>query len=636
MPFRRLGALIVALSIVGFPLAAQSTDAPPPVPGMTGEQIDAQAQIDALKDIPPNSWAYQSIVQLVNDGIIVGYPDGTFKGNRPMTRYEAVVMVERAVEYVTKQLANPQTAPQVSTADLDAVRGLLDQFRGDIDSMKIRVADIDSRLKTVETNQKTDEATANRAKLGAVYYVRAGDLNEQTAAYTNAFGAGPAALPPGTPLTGGNPGANSGNQGNSNKYIAGANSQGYGYQLLRLLLDGTLDSDFGYHIRLENRLYWDAPSAQLGSIGSVPGGSVAATPSLAGISTVNSYPANTSVRLNYAYAQYNDPSGFNASVGRVNETDGTLGLLYADQWNGATLGFNKYGLTARASYGYTWPEYDSVANNNPLAQQTPGGACTAAVSGAGTTFTKGCTGYTTQVLAAQLGYNVNKQLSIGAAYVDDINDDILDWNTNVCSLTGTAPAATGAHAGACQQFNGGPFIVPTAANGYAGAGAFDAVYANLAEGSVWARYADTFNKVPFSLEAEGSYRFGNDPNTGASWQQPYAVWVQGKLGWYNPTPFRPYIEAGYIGAGYNSLSPHSAITNGTSYDIQYQGNANGYALGYFGLHYWFSKYGRIGLIYQISDVLNGTTIPVASPTYASTFLTHDISNGVFLQTWLQF
>lgn len=342
------------------------------------------------------------------------------------------------------------------------------------------------------------------------------------------------------------------------------------------------------------------------------------------------------MRLNYAYAQYNDAGGFNASAGRVNETDGTLGLLFADQWNGATFGFNKYGVNLRASYGYTWPEYDSVANNNPLAQQTPGAACTAAVSGAGTTFTKGCTGYATQVLALQGSYNLNKQLSVGAAYVDDINDDILDWNTNVCSLTGIAPPATGTHAGACQQFTGGPFIVPTAANGYAGAGAFDAVYANLAEGSVFARYAGTVDKVPLSLEAEGSYRFGNDPNTGAAWQQPYALWVQGKLGWYNPTPYRPYLEAGYIGAGYNSLSPHSAITNGTSYDIQYQGNANGYQLGYVGLQYWFSRFGRIGLVYQISDVLNGTDVPVTSTTYASTYLTHDISNGIFLQTYLQF
>lgn len=650
MSFRHLGALIAALAIAGLPPAASSADAPPPVPGMTGERIDAQAQIDALKDLDPNSWAYQSIVELVNDGIIVGYPGGTFKGNRPLTRYEAAVMVERAVAYLTKKLANPQTAPQVTTGDIGALRALLDEFRGDIDALKIRVGDIDSRLKTVETNQKTDEAAANRAKFGAVYYVRAGSLSESTAAYTNAFPSGapgcaaaglPAcggalALPAGTPLTGGNPGANAGNQGSSNKYLAGANAEGYGYQLLRILLDGTLDTSFSYHVRLENRLYWSAPSAQLGSNAAFPGGTVATTPSLAGIATVNGYPANTSVRLNYAYAQYNDPSGLNASIGRLNETDGTLGLLWADQWNGATLGYGKYGLNARVSYGFTWPEYDSTANNNPLTQPAPGSSCAAVISGAATTFLSKCTGYATQVLSAQISDNVNKHLMLGAAYLDDINDQILDWNANVCSLTGIAPPATGAHAGMCQQYTGGSYITPATANGYAAAGAFTAPYVNLAEGAIFGRYQDAVGKIPFSLEAEGSYRFGNDPNTGTNWQQPYAVWVQGKLGWYNPTPFRPYLEAGYIGAGYNSLSPHNAITNGTSYDIQYQANAAGYALAYVGLHYWFSKYGRIGVIYQASDVLNGTTIPVASGTYAGTYLTHDISNGVFLQTWLQF
>lgn len=643
MSFQRLGALLAALAIAGFPLAARSADAPPPAPGMTSDLIDAQAQIDALKDIPSNSWAYQSIVSLVNDGIIVGYPDGTFKGNRPLTRYEAAVMVERAVSYLTKQLANPQTAPQVTQKDLDALRALLAEFHGDIDALKMKVSDLDSRLKTVEGNQKVDEAAANRAKFGAVMYDRAGTLSENTSAYTNAFPSsapgcaaagfascgGALGLPAGTPLTGGNPGANSGNQGGSNKYLAGANNQGYGYQLLRLTLDGTLDTSLSYHARLENRLFWSAPSAQDGGT-AFPGGFAATTPSS------GAYPSNTLVRLNYAYMQYNDPNGLNVAAGRLNETDGTLGLLWADQWNGATLGYNKHGLNARVSYGFTWPQYDSTTNNNPLTLQAPGAVCTTTISGVTTSFLGKCTGYQTQVFAAQAAYNVNKQITVGGAYLDDINDQMLDWNTNVCSLTGLAPSATGAHAGMCQQYAGGSYIAPTAANGYAGAGAFTAPYVNLAEGSVYARYQGAFNRIPVSLEAEGSYRFGSDPNTGNAWHQPYAVWVQGKLGWFNPTLDRPYLEAGYIGAGYNSLSPHSAVTNGTSYDYQYQGNANGYALGYVGLHYWFSKYGRIGLIYQASDILNGTTIPVASSTYASTYLTHDISNAVFLQTWLQF
>ncbi len=154
MPFRRLGALLIALAITGLPLIAQATDAPAPTPGMTGEVIDAQAQVDALKDLPTNGWAYQSILDLVNDGIVVGYPDGTFKGNRPMTRYEAAVIVERAVQYLTKQLANPQTAPQVTTErHRRAARASSTEFRGDIDALKLRVGDIDSRLKSVEAAQ---------------------------------------------------------------------------------------------------------------------------------------------------------------------------------------------------------------------------------------------------------------------------------------------------------------------------------------------------------------------------------------------------------------------------------------------------------------------------------------------------
>ena len=168
MPLRRLGALFAALAMTGFPLAAQSADStPPPTPGMTGEVIDAQAQIDALKDLPDRGWAYQSIIDLVNDGIIVGYPDGTFKGGRPLTRYEAAVMVERAVQYLTKKLANPQTASDISQKDIDALRALLDEFRGDIIALKLRVDDLDSRMKTVEGTQKAivakqqdDEATA--------------------------------------------------------------------------------------------------------------------------------------------------------------------------------------------------------------------------------------------------------------------------------------------------------------------------------------------------------------------------------------------------------------------------------------------------------------------------------------------
>jgi hypothetical protein len=358
MLFPRLGALFVALSIGCTPIVAVAADeASAPTPGMTGTVIDAQAQSDALRDIPSNSWAYQAIQDLVADGIIIGYPDGTFKGNRPLTRYEAAVLTERAVEFLTKKLANPQTAGDVSQADIDKLRALLDEFRGDIDSLKLRVSDIDSRLKKVEAAQSSMQAQEARAKVGLVYFIRPGSFTEAVSAYRSASGCTTSncavPLAPNTALTGGSLG--SGVNVSANKYFSGANGTGYGYQLARLLLDGTLDPQFSYHVRLENRYYWDTPSDQLSS-GSTFGGTVSNTPNyLTSTTSAFDYPTNTTIRLNYAYMQYNDPSGAYALVGRVNETDGTLGMLYADQFNGAQIGYSKYGVKVEAGYAYQWP-----------------------------------------------------------------------------------------------------------------------------------------------------------------------------------------------------------------------------------------------------------------------------------------
>ncbi|HZK40686.1 MAG TPA: S-layer homology domain-containing protein, partial [Atribacterota bacterium] len=39
-------------------------------------------------DVPLNHWAYDAVQSLAAKGIVIGYPDGTFGGNRTLTRYE--------------------------------------------------------------------------------------------------------------------------------------------------------------------------------------------------------------------------------------------------------------------------------------------------------------------------------------------------------------------------------------------------------------------------------------------------------------------------------------------------------------------------------------------------------------------
>lgn len=57
--------------------------------------VPALAQ-DSFPDVPDVHWAYKALEQLKKDGILVGYPDGMFRGNRPASRYELAVAINAA------------------------------------------------------------------------------------------------------------------------------------------------------------------------------------------------------------------------------------------------------------------------------------------------------------------------------------------------------------------------------------------------------------------------------------------------------------------------------------------------------------------------------------------------------------
>ena len=54
-----------------------------------GEYMDQVTSVTQLSDVQPTDWAFQALQSLVERyGCIAGYPDGTYKGNRAMTRFE--------------------------------------------------------------------------------------------------------------------------------------------------------------------------------------------------------------------------------------------------------------------------------------------------------------------------------------------------------------------------------------------------------------------------------------------------------------------------------------------------------------------------------------------------------------------
>ena len=80
-------------------------------------------------DVPRNHWAYQYISQLAGNGILVGYPDGTFKGDLKMTRYEFATMLYRALQNGAPIDDNMKRAMNEFGPELQNIR--LNHFRVD-------------------------------------------------------------------------------------------------------------------------------------------------------------------------------------------------------------------------------------------------------------------------------------------------------------------------------------------------------------------------------------------------------------------------------------------------------------------------------------------------------------------------
>ncbi len=107
------------------------------------------ASATPFSDVPANHWAYQAIQSLAADGLVEGYPDGKFKGDRPLTRYEMAVIVARVI---AKLQANG--AGFASKADLDKLQKLIDALKDELDSLGVRVTNLEDALDALDKRTK--------------------------------------------------------------------------------------------------------------------------------------------------------------------------------------------------------------------------------------------------------------------------------------------------------------------------------------------------------------------------------------------------------------------------------------------------------------------------------------------------
>lgn len=105
---------------------------------VVGAASTAFAANNPFTDVPADHWAYDAVSQLTADGVIEGYGDDTFKGNRNITRYEMAQMVAKAM------------AKNTSGADKALIDKLAAEFSAELNNLGVRVSNLERNADKVQ------------------------------------------------------------------------------------------------------------------------------------------------------------------------------------------------------------------------------------------------------------------------------------------------------------------------------------------------------------------------------------------------------------------------------------------------------------------------------------------------------
>ncbi|MEG4310796.1 MULTISPECIES: iron uptake porin [unclassified Microcoleus] len=134
---------------MGGPIVPVAPQALPAQPSGTMSQVTSVTQ---LSDVRPTDWAFQALQSLVERySCIVGYPDGTFRGNRALTRYEFAAGVNACLDQITQLIGS--TGNLVTRDDLAILQRLQEEFAAELATLRGRVDGLEARTAELEANQ---------------------------------------------------------------------------------------------------------------------------------------------------------------------------------------------------------------------------------------------------------------------------------------------------------------------------------------------------------------------------------------------------------------------------------------------------------------------------------------------------
>lgn len=100
----------------------------------------AAGAANPFSDVKSTDWSYQAVEKLAQEGVVTGYPDGTFQGEKPITRYE---MAKITAGLMARE-------KELSAAQQETVKKLSGEYAGELDNLGVRVSELEKKASNTQ------------------------------------------------------------------------------------------------------------------------------------------------------------------------------------------------------------------------------------------------------------------------------------------------------------------------------------------------------------------------------------------------------------------------------------------------------------------------------------------------------
>ncbi|GAB4523910.1 MAG: iron uptake porin [Pleurocapsa sp.] len=134
--------------------------------------------VSQLKDVSPTDWAYEALRSLVDRyGCISGFPNQTYRGNQPLSRYEFAAGLNSCLNQIERLIASSET---VMREDIEILQRLTQEFEAELATLGARIDNLEGRTAFLEDNQfSTTSKLAGEAVFNVGHLFIGEDVNNK-------------------------------------------------------------------------------------------------------------------------------------------------------------------------------------------------------------------------------------------------------------------------------------------------------------------------------------------------------------------------------------------------------------------------------------------------------------------------